>query len=95
MSTTPSSRVCGATSKSGVCGDIAEAWDEFAFTPFSVKANEEWPTLVQRIGAYDALPQEAAETKLRPLLLRASRRWQFATGSSMRFPTSQRCTQPC
>jgi len=48
--------------------DSAEAWDRFAFTPFSVRPGVKWPTLVQRIGAYDALSLETVEEGLRPLL---------------------------
>ena len=48
--------------------DAPVAWDEFVFTPLSVKAGESWPTLVQRIGAYDAIPQDVVERELRPLL---------------------------
>lgn len=48
--------------------DAAVAWDEFCFTPFSVRANQAWPTLVERIGAYDALLPERVESEFRPLL---------------------------
>jgi hypothetical protein len=49
-------------------GDSALASDAFVFTPFSTKPESEWPTLLQRIGQYDAWPLELMETKLRPLL---------------------------
>ena len=49
-------------------GDAEEAWDEFHFTLFRVRAGEVWPTLVQRIGAYNALPPEQVEQEFRPLL---------------------------
>lgn len=49
-------------------GDSPEAWDLFKFTPLSVKAGEEWPTLIQRIGAYDALRQDRVDREFRPLL---------------------------
>jgi hypothetical protein len=36
--------------------DDPEAWEHFELHPLSVKAGETWPTLVQRVGAYDAVP---------------------------------------
>lgn len=48
-------------------GDEAAAWDEFEpWFAFPI-AGEVWPTLVQRIGNWDAVPQELAE-ELRQLL---------------------------
>lgn len=49
-------------------GDDAEAWDTFQLTPFSAKAGEPWPTLIQRVGAWGALSGPVAESQIRPLL---------------------------
>lgn len=48
--------------------DSVQAWDAFSFTAFSTKPDDSWPTLIERIGQYEALRQDLAEAKLRPLL---------------------------
>lgn len=48
-------------------GDNPEAWDEFKPLFFNVKDGETWPTVVQRIGAWAAVPLDFAED-LRALL---------------------------
>lgn len=49
-------------------GHHTEANDSFAFTPSSVKPGETWPTLVQRIGAFEERQIPRIESVIRPLL---------------------------
>lgn len=46
-------------------GDSKEAWDEFK--TYFLTPKDEWSTLLQRIGAYDAAPTDMLE-EVRPLL---------------------------
>lgn len=49
-------------------GDYVEANDTFMFTHFAVRPGETWPTIVQRIGAFEESQLPRIESAIRPLL---------------------------